>query len=114
MKKDKIVQLHLFWDNRQQQVISLDHPDDIVIGTASRADIHVPDPNVSFVHCLVRFTDSCQCYIRDLNSTNGTMLNGKTVDGIKPLYSGDLIQFGYITMLFLIVTGKQESHVYAS
>ncbi len=112
--KRKHVELHLFWDNRRQKVVSMDDPGDLIVGTACRADVRLEDPNVSFIHCLLRMTESCQCFVKDLNSTNGTKLNGRLVDGLKPLFSGDLIQFGYITMLYLTTNGKQERTAHAS
>ena len=37
----------------------------------------------------------------DLSSTNGTWINGERISMPSPLKDGDLIQIGYITVLYL-------------
>ncbi|KAF6253813.1 SMAD/FHA domain-containing protein [Scenedesmus sp. NREL 46B-D3] len=46
------------------------------VGRASPADIQIPIPTVSSRHALLRVEDNKVC-ITDLNSTNGTVVNGQ-------------------------------------
>ena len=39
-------------------------------------------------------------YVADLNSKNGTLLNGEEVFGAFPLYDGDIISIGDYSFLF--------------
>ena len=64
------------------------------IGSTHWADFAVPDdPHMSGVHFLIRVTES-DCLIRDLNSRNGTLVNGEKVDRLRSLRDGDLIMAG--------------------
>jgi pSer/pThr/pTyr-binding forkhead associated (FHA) protein len=92
------VQLRVFRENTQKEIFRVEAPREIIIGTGDRADIHVDDMNVSFMHCFIRVDENQQCFITDLNSTNGTRLNGHRIDGSRRLFSGDLIQLGYVTI----------------
>ena len=49
------------------------------IGRATRADFIVEAPLVSRVHCRVTADKSGQLIVEDLESTNGTRLNGTRV-----------------------------------
>ena len=51
------------------------------------------DPDVSTRHAELRFTESAAT-IHDLNSTNGTFVNGERVAGQRALTAGDVISFG--------------------
>lgn len=108
------VQLRVFSGDSQTDVVRVKTPTEIIIGTGERADILVDDVNVSFMHCLLRFEEDHQCFLTDLHSTNGTRLNGQRVDGCKRLFSGDLIQLGYVTILFLVVSEQGEQLARAS
>ena len=72
------------------------------VGRAEEADIHLPDPSVSRIHaiCIVaelegRFT----VRIRDNESTNGVLVNGRTV-GQTSLISGDKVRLGDLLLRF--------------
>lgn len=65
----------------------------LLIGRASTNDIAIDDTFVSYEHaCIAK--DHEQYLITDLNSTNGTFLNGKRLLEEKMLTSGDLIKIG--------------------
>ena len=73
------------------QTIYLDEPV-ISIGRQLSNDIILDDPHVSRNHCLIR-SEGEQYVIEDLNSANGTYLNGERVTE-SPLKEGSLIQVG--------------------
>lgn len=65
----------------------------ITIGRGSKNDIIIDDNDVSRNHCqLVRLADDFE--IHDLESTNGTFINGQRVNGNRLLKSGNLIELG--------------------
>ncbi len=64
-----------------------------IFGRAAEADYRFADDDqVSRLHCKI-MTDSGRYTVHDLNSTNGTRLNGNPVTEAK-LQNGDVIEFG--------------------
>jgi hypothetical protein len=61
----------------------------LTIGRRESCDIRFPYPNLSQLHAELTFRAGCW-YIRDLNSTNGVMVNDVRVSA-KRLHSGDVI-----------------------
>jgi hypothetical protein len=64
----------------------------VVLGRARDADFRVNDPNVSRRHAML-FWESGRFFVKDLGSTNGTLVNGHPVSS-GPLDSGDVITLG--------------------
>ena len=50
------------------------------MGRTARADLIVSAPLVSRIHCRLTVDPSDQLVVEDLESTNGTQVNGKSVD----------------------------------
>jgi pSer/pThr/pTyr-binding forkhead associated (FHA) protein len=83
---------------RQGRNFDAEHPippdkDSVILGRGPESDIRVLDPQASRMHARVtrkgeRFS------IRDLGSSNGTRLNGKSVEGEMVLRLGDRIRIG--------------------
>lgn len=71
-------------------------PAGLRIGRTPPADIIIPDPRVSRVHCLVELADD-RLEISDLNSTNGTYIDGKRIHGRAFLNLGSEIRVGDVT-----------------
>jgi len=63
----------------------------ITIGRKASNAIHIDDPTVSGEHAAILMLQNA--YVEDLNSTNGTNLNGKPVTK-RQLNHGDLIKIG--------------------
>jgi pSer/pThr/pTyr-binding forkhead associated (FHA) protein len=59
--------------------------------------IVVDDEFVSAEHAVLTFRGRTW-YVEDLDSTNGTFVNGSPVDGIAPLGYGDEIQLGQVRL----------------
>jgi hypothetical protein len=64
----------------------------IVVGRAREADFQVDDPNVSRRHATL-YWEGDQVFVKDLGSTNGTLVNGRPVT-TGPLVSGDVLTLG--------------------
>ena len=64
----------------------------LVMGRSEQAQLRVPDPMVSRRHCELVHVDGQLC-IRDLGSTNGTLVNGEPV-GETLLRPGDHVLLG--------------------
>lgn len=76
-----------------------DHP--IIIGRDERVDFSLNDGSISRAHCSVERDPGEEGYVVvDLDSTNGTRLNGKAVVGRVPLESGDKIFLGSSVLRF--------------
>lgn len=76
-----------------------DHP--IIIGRDERVDFCLSDGSISRAHCSVERSDDEQGYVLiDLDSTNGTTLNGKQVKGRIDLETGDKIFLGSSVLRF--------------
>jgi pSer/pThr/pTyr-binding forkhead associated (FHA) protein len=70
---------------------------DYYIGRGPECKIRLDSELVSRQHCLLRISADT-VMIRDLASRNGTLVNGKLVEGERPLLTGDLVQIG--TLVF--------------
>ncbi|MBN2548156.1 MAG: FHA domain-containing protein [Anaerolineales bacterium] len=65
----------------------------VIIGRDPNSYLPLNHPAVSFRHAMVYKQDS-NLMVRDLNSTNGTFINGQRITQPVPLKSGDVIQIG--------------------
>ena len=79
-----------------------------IIGkNASMADAQVVSPTLSRMHCRIDLEDGIY-YITDLNSTNGTYINGKRVspNALYPIENGDTITLANIDFVMQIEEGE--------
>ncbi|MEV5242414.1 FtsK/SpoIIIE domain-containing protein [Streptomyces cinnamoneus] len=75
--------------------VHLLHGGEVRVGRSGSADIPLDDPDVSRLHCAVTLADDGSVTLHDLGSTNGTTLEGESVDGTpRPLPPGALLQVG--------------------
>jgi predicted component of type VI protein secretion system len=89
------------WDPRlrveqamgMQSGAEYDLADGALLGRGTSADIRLEDPFASSRHAhILRQGDVL--VIEDLDSTNGTYLNGERLGGPQPLHPGDRIRIG--------------------
>ena len=65
------------------------------VGRTARADFIVDAALVSRLHCRLTADASDQLVVEDLGSTNGTQVNGKTVQRAV-LREGDVVKIGRV------------------
>lgn len=84
--------------------------DDIVtIGRASDNLIaFANDSNVSRYHAEIEKRGTNEFWIIDLNSSNGTTLNGEKVANEKPLFDGDVLVFGGTSKIKVLLSPPQN------
>jgi hypothetical protein len=63
------------------------------IGRSSDADVRIEDRFASGVHARV-YSRGAHYYVEDMNSTNGTFLNGRQLNGEAPLNDLDEVRIG--------------------
>ncbi len=75
---------------------------EVIIGRLPTTDITLLDEGISREHTLILFDDHTGGYvIEDLQSTNGTKVNGRRVRS-EQLQDGDEIQIGRTLFLFKV------------
>ena len=67
------------------------------LGRGTDVDIRVEDPGASRNHCEIVLGQTI--FLRDLDSTNGTFLNGERVTEV-PLVDGAVVQIGATSLVF--------------
>lgn len=80
-------------------------PGEYVIGRGDDVDLRLDDPTVSRRHALVMYLHG-GWVLADLDSRNGTWLNGWRLPGPAPVGPGDLIQLG--SYRFVLVAGRAD------
>ena len=84
--------------------------DELTVGRAPDCDLVLDDPSVSKRHAALRWSDERSvCSLEDLQSTNGTYLNG-SVRVHKPvtLRDGDILSFGEVVFWYLLTPTLYE------
>ncbi len=80
----------------------------VTIGRADEADVRISDRFASGLHCRIH-TRGNAYYLEDLDSTNGTYLNGAELHGESALYDMDEIAIGDTEMRFELTIDGQDS-----
>ena len=79
--------------------VMLDKP--VTIGRDPKTELPLQDEGISRRHCRIAFDkEKGAFFIEDLNSTNGTLLNGKRLQATKKLEAGDRIYLGACVVKF--------------
>jgi hypothetical protein len=69
--------------------------DETIIGRKEDNQIVINDPYVSSKHAIISVNEG-RLLIEDLESTNGTILNGKNVEEIQVAFKEDILEIGRI------------------
>ncbi len=72
----------------------------VKIGRGKDCQVRLEDPAVSTVHCTVTVDPHRGFLIADSGSTNGTLLNGRRIQGDVELSYGDRINVGSTILRF--------------
>jgi pSer/pThr/pTyr-binding forkhead associated (FHA) protein len=70
------------------------------LGRATGADFILDAPLVSRVHCRLTALPTGELEVKDLDSTNGTFVNGERVEAAR-LASGDRLRVGRVELVAL-------------
>ncbi|WP_246637626.1 FHA domain-containing protein [Crassaminicella profunda] len=81
-----------------KEVYTLD--DTMTIGRKKRNDVVINDPFISNEHLKITL-DEGEYFVEDLDSANGTYLNGDRIMDIIKLKNGDRIKFGQAEFLYV-------------
>ena len=75
---------------------------EFVFGRGPECHVRPNSDLVSRQHCLLH-VDDAGAEIRDLGSTNGTLVNGKRVRDARALHDGDTVQLGPLVLKVIFV-----------
>ncbi|HBM15517.1 MAG TPA: hypothetical protein DD381_04120 [Lentisphaeria bacterium] len=77
-------------------------------GRSTTNIINFKDATVSSTHCEFVKTDMNTYLIRDMDSTNGTKINGSSIKSVE-LKNGDIIRLGRVELLFSLESNAPAS-----
>jgi len=90
----------LFWLQPDTTIVEFPLKAELtLIGRGSRCDVRIKHPAVSAEHALIRLLGDTAT-IEDLKSSNGTRINGRRLEEIRPLRHGDQIEIGRERLMF--------------
>jgi hypothetical protein len=78
----------------------------VTIGRGADADVRIEDRFASGIHCRVHSRGNSY-FVEDLDSTNGTYLNGADLHGEAPLNDMDEIKIGDTELRFELSLGDE-------
>lgn len=79
----------------------------VIIGRSSEAHVQIDDQGISRLHVKILRTDD-GFEIEDLQSKNGTLLNGETLAGTRKLKNGDKFQIGQTIFRFTVMDALDD------
>lgn len=80
-----------------------------IIGRDRNTAIPFPDKRLSRRHALVQYVAGQGFYLQDLNSTNGSYVNGEPVRRPVLLKDGDRIRLGSLSFIFFLCQGVRQA-----
>ena len=79
-------------------IVTLPRNGALLIGRGAEADVRVGSESASRRHARVSVVEG-EIEVTDLDSHNGTRLNGEAISGARPLRSGDVVTVGDTTLV---------------
>ncbi|MFN8706348.1 MAG: EAL domain-containing protein [Planctomyces sp.] len=92
-------------DHGSVQRVSVSSPS-FLIGRQPSNHLAIPDQTVSGRHAELILVNT-DLFVRDLGSTNGTLLNGRRIQNLTGLQHGDVIHFG--SVMYTLMQGGEDS-----
>lgn len=89
--------------------VTLEEDEPVVIGRDETASLSLSDASVSRRHARVRLIDT-QVLVQDLESTNGTAINGQIIDRAI-LNVGDHLEIGAVSLRLDLLSLEEVSHL---
>lgn len=87
--------------NSNSKEVTVDLYDTLTIGREDSNDLVLRDKAVSKEHAVI-FRRGSKFYVEDLNSTNGTYVNGKRIKRFVRLNNGSRVQIGVCELTLLL------------
>lgn len=87
-----------------EQNIETNIASSLIVGRSDTCDIYIDDTKLSRQHFVIENEDG-RLYVMDLQSRNGTMLNGIRIQNRQLLHSGDKILAGLSDIVITIIKG---------
>ena len=81
---------------------------EISLGRSPDADMQIVDTGISRTHIRMYF-DGASVYVKDLNSANGSYVNGTKLSGKIEIRNGDQISIGVSTVLKLSLNNQLDA-----
>lgn len=81
----------------------------ICIGRTDENDVTLADVSVSRHHARIKKQDDGSYIVTDLNSSNGTMVQGKRMQQSSRAWHGDRVQFGNVECVLVDPQGRGRS-----
>src|SRR4051794_3801509 len=100
------VQLVVLKGNPRGRTLSFG-PGDYLFGRGPECHVRPDSEWVSRQHCLLTVTNEA-IQLRDLGSTNGTLVNGQRVMGERGLANGDTIQVGPLALQVKVRSREEQ------
>ena len=102
VNKAKRHKLFEFEDNFVATLPPVEARDAFLIGRAPDCDVVLEDASVSKHHARINWVDG-KATVEDLESSNGTLVNGVKLNQVLPLNDLDALDFGDVKVQFLTV-----------
>lgn len=93
------IKLRIRTGNSSEQNVVTNIISSLIVGRSDTCDIYIDDTKLSRQHFVLERDNDC-FYIMDLQSRNGTMLNGIRISGRQQIKSGDKIMAGLSDIVF--------------
>jgi pSer/pThr/pTyr-binding forkhead associated (FHA) protein len=90
---DRKISLTVTDSKGKSKNIEVDFDRSIFIGRSDQCEVFFDDPQISRQHCVIEQSDD-SFFVTDLNTTNGTYLNGVKIHSKEKLASGDVLTVG--------------------
>ena len=71
-----------------------------IVGRSEKCDLRLVDGMVSRNHCII-LTEAKRFIVKDLESRNGTWVNGRKIKNRRQIKKGDIIQVGPFRLVFI-------------
>lgn len=89
-------------EETRSSIVNLPHNGALVVGASVDADLRLHDNAVSRKHARILLSDD-EARIVDLDSRNGTKVNGERIEGSRSIEPGDTISIGEVTLILRCV-----------
>lgn len=96
------IRLRIITGKSSEQNIETSIVSSLIVGRSDTCDIYIDDTKLSRQHFVIE-NDNGNFYIMDLQSRNGTMLNGIKINSRQQLFSGDKILAGLSDIIITII-----------